>query len=206
MGKLDIDPNKQVGVYVKPEDWNALICDPEVVLVDTRNDYEVGIGSFKGAINPKTDSFREFPEYAGKELDLVNHKKIAMFCTGGIRCEKATSYLLDQGFEQVFHLQGGVLKYLEQIPAGQSLWEGECFVFDDRVTLDHSLNPGSYRQCYACRRPLSQQDLLSTHYAEGLSCPHCFDTLSDDQRSRFAERQKQIELGREREASKAIQV
>ena len=198
MGKPGIDPTERVGTYISPEDWNSLIGESDVLLVDARNDYEVGIGSFEGAVNPVTDSFRDFPDYVENNLDPKKHKKVAMFCTGGIRCEKATSLMLDRGFEEVYHLQGGILKYLEQIPEQQSLWHGECFVFDDRVAVNHSLKLGSYRQCYACRRPLSREDLLSPDYKEGISCPHCNDSLTDEQRGRFGERQKQIELARRR--------
>ncbi len=198
IGKPDVDPNDRVGTYVPPEDWNTLINESDVLLVDARNDYEVGIGSFEGAVNPGTDSFREFPAFVKNNLDPKKHKKVVMFCTGGIRCEKATSLMLDRGFEKVYHLQGGILKYLEIVPEQHSLWHGECFVFDDRVAVNHSLKPGSYRQCYACRRPLSREDLSSPYYKEGISCPECTDSLTDEQRSRFSERQKQIELARER--------
>jgi len=198
MGQPGVNPADRVGAYVPPEDWNSLISEPDVLLVDARNDYEVGIGSFEGAVSPKTDTFREFPAYVEHNLNPKKHKKVAMFCTGGIRCEKATSFMLDRGFDKVYHLQGGILKYLEKVPEQQSLWHGECFVFDDRVAVDHSLKPGSYRQCYACRRPLSKEDLLSSSYSEGISCPHCIESLTDDQRSRFSERQRQIELARER--------
>ena len=158
MGCEDIDPNRSVGTYVKPQDWNQLISDPDVLLIDTRNDYEVEIGTFKNAINPDTESFREFPTYADKNLDKEKHKKVAMFCTGGIRCEKSTAYLKEQGFEEVYHLQGGILKYLEEVPEDESLWEGECFVFDDRVAVNHQLEKGQYDQCHACRYPITEED------------------------------------------------
>ncbi|EKE76790.1 rhodanese-related sulfurtransferase [Gallaecimonas xiamenensis] len=198
MGVCGIDPNKVVGTYVKPEQWNALISDPEVLLVDTRNDYEVAVGTFKGAIDPNTKAFRDFPTYVKDHLDPAKHKKVAMFCTGGIRCEKSTAFLKEQGFDEVYHLEGGILKYLEQVPAEQSLWEGECFVFDQRVTVKHGLEQGSFDQCYACRRPISDQDKASERYQQGVACPHCFDEMSDEQKARFAERQKQIALAQAR--------
>ncbi len=194
MGVEGIDPNQVVGTYVDPENWNALIDDPDVVLVDTRNDYECQVGSFKNAINPKTESFREFPEFAKNHLDPARDKKVAMFCTGGIRCEKSTALLKEMGFEKVFHLKGGILKYLEKVRAEENRWQGECFVFDDRVTVDHNLSPGSYDQCHACRLPISEQDMISQHYVKGVSCPHCYDKVSAEDKERFAERQKQIEL------------
>jgi len=186
---------------VEPEDWNALISDPDVLLVDTRNDYEVEVGTFKGAINPQTESFREFPQYVQTELSSIaenKKKKVAMFCTGGIRCEKSTAYLREQGFEEVYHLKGGILKYLEQVPERDSLWEGECFVFDERVTVNHALDKGSYDQCHACRYPITEQDKLSEHYTPGASCPRCYDKVSDEQRQRFLEREKQMQLARAR--------
>ncbi len=194
MGIEDIDPNKTVGTYVDPKDWNALISDPDVTLIDTRNYYEYNIGTFKGAINPETTSFRELPEYVAKNLDPVKHKKVAMFCTGGIRCEKSTAFMKQQGFEEVYHLKGGILKYLEEIPKENTLWEGECFVFDNRVAVDHDLNKGQYDQCHGCRHPITEADKLSPQYQKGVSCPRCFDSLTPDQRARFQERQKQIEL------------
>ena len=198
MGCDDIDPNRSAGTYVQPKDWNNLISDPDVVVVDTRNDYECEIGSFKHAINPKTESFREFPAYTNKHLDSNKHKKVAMFCTGGIRCEKSTAYLKQQGFEEVYHLQGGILKYLEEVPEEESLWEGECFVFDDRVAVNHQLNKGSYDQCHACRYPITETDKKHAHYQSGVSCPRCFETLSDRQKQRFTEREKQMQLAKER--------
>lgn len=198
MGVEGIDPNDVVGTYVKPRDWNALISDPEVLLIDTRNDYEVEIGSFKGAVDPHTKTFREFPDYVKQNVDPAKHKKVAMFCTGGIRCEKASSYMKQQGFEEVYHLEGGILKYLEETPADQSLWEGECFVFDNRVTVKHDLSAGSFDQCHGCRRPISDADKQSEYYEKGVACPHCFDELSDDQKTRFRERQKQVELAKQR--------
>ena len=198
IGLPEVDPRQKVGEYVKPNDWNQLISDPEVFLIDTRNDYEFEVGTFSGAINPNTNNFREFPEYIHKNYDPNKHKKIAMFCTGGIRCEKASSYLLDQGFEGVYHLEGGILKYLEEVEKDDSLWQGECFVFDQRVTVNHDLEPGGFDQCHGCRRPISQEDKKSDKYLKGVSCPKCYDKLSEDQKTRFAERQKQIELARRR--------
>lgn len=198
MGVEGIDPKRVVGTYVKPQDWNALISDPDVVLVDTRNDYEVGIGTFKGALDPKTKTFREFPQYVRDNLDPAKHKKVAMFCTGGIRCEKSTAYLKEQGFEEVFHLEGGILKYLEDVPATDSLWEGECFVFDNRVTVNHQLEKGIYDQCHACRRPITEDDKAHEHYAAGVSCHQCFDEYSEEQRERFRARERQMQLARER--------
>lgn len=198
MGCENIDPNQSVGTYVEPKDWNNLISDPDIVLIDTRNDYECEIGSFKNAVNPETESFREFPAYANKNLDPDKHKKIAMFCTGGIRCEKSTAYLKEKGFEEVYHLKGGVLKYLEEVPKKQSLWEGECFVFDDRVAVNHQLEKGSYDQCHACRYPITENDKTHPDYQKGISCHRCFDKLSDQQKQRFAEREKQMQLAKER--------
>jgi len=194
MGIADVDPNHLVGSYVTPSEWNALISDPDVLLVDTRNDYEVRVGTFRNAVNPGTRAFREFPEFARKELDPARHRKVAMFCTGGIRCEKSTAYLKQQGFTEVYHLQGGILKYLEEIPEQESLWQGECFVFDERVTVNHRLEQGSYTQCHACRMPVSASDRASTDYRPGTSCPHCAGTLSPQQQARFAEREKQARL------------
>ncbi|MDH5357261.1 MAG: rhodanese-related sulfurtransferase [Gammaproteobacteria bacterium] len=198
MGVDDIDPKQVVGTYVKPKDWNALISDPEVLLVDTRNDYEVKVGTFKNALNPNTESFREFPDYVKQQLDPEKHKKVAMFCTGGIRCEKSTAYLKEQGFDQVYHLEGGILKYLEEVPVEETLWQGECFVFDERVTVNHQLEKGQYDQCNACRLPITDEDKLSVHYQHGISCPHCFDKTTAQQKARFAEREKQIMLAKQR--------
>ena len=198
MGMEDIDPQKVVGTYVEPADWNNLISDPQVLVVDTRNDYEIQVGTFKHAINPKTDSFRQFPQYVNANLNPETHKKVAMFCTGGIRCEKSTALLKEKGFVEVYHLKGGILKYLEEVPKAQSLWEGECFVFDDRVTVNHDLEPGSYDQCNACRLPITTADKQSDMYQQGVSCPHCFDQLTEQQRARFSEREKQMQLARSR--------
>lgn len=198
LGVPGVSPTNKVGTYVKPEDWNALISDPDVVLIDTRNDYEVDIGTFKGAIDPKTTTFREFPEYVAKNFDKTKHKKVAMFCTGGIRCEKASSYMLDQGFDEVYHLQGGILKYLETVPEEQSMWQGECFVFDQRVAVKHNLEVGDFDQCYACRHPLSPAEMKSEQYVAGISCPHCYDKVSEEKRARLSERQKQVALAKQR--------
>jgi len=198
MGVEDIDPRKVVGTYVEPADWNNLISDPEVVLVDTRNDYEFAVGTFENAINPNTESFREFPDYVKQNLDPKKHKKVAMFCTGGIRCEKSTAYMKQQGFEEVYHLKGGILKYLEEVPKESTSWQGECFVFDDRVTVDHDLKPGQYDQCNACRMPITKQEQQSDQYQQGVSCPHCFDKTSDEQKARYLERERQIQLAKMR--------
>lgn len=198
MGVAGIDPNKIVGTYVEARDWNALIADPEVLLLDTRNKYEVEIGSFAGAVNPGTDSFREFPDYVKKQIDPGKHKKVAMFCTGGIRCEKSTAYLREQGFEEVYHLKGGILKYLEEVPESESKWEGECFVFDNRVTVNHQLERGSFDQCHACRMPITEQDKQREEYQPGVSCQHCLGAQSPEQRQRYAERERQIELAQRR--------
>ncbi|MBV7435332.1 rhodanese-related sulfurtransferase [Cardiobacteriaceae bacterium TAE3-ERU3] len=198
LGVEGIDPLQSVGRYVKPKDWNALISDPDVVLIDTRNDYEVQIGTFKHAVNPHTESFREFPEYVQEHLDPKKHKKVAMFCTGGIRCEKSTAYLKQQGFDEVYHLEGGILKYLEEVPEEESLWEGECFVFDNRVAVNHKLEKGQYDQCYACRMPITEEDKQSAAYVRGESCPHCIDKATEEQRARFRERERQIQLAKAR--------
>lgn len=198
MGVPGIDPNQRVGTYVAPADWNRLLADPEVVLIDTRNDYEVSIGTFKGALNPATENFREFPQYVRDNLSPAKQRKVAMFCTGGIRCEKASAFMLGEGFEEVYHLQGGILKYLEEVPEQDSIWEGECFVFDNRVSVDHQLEKGSFDQCFGCRHPITEADKSSGEYEKGVCCPHCFDRQTADQKARFRERQKQVELARER--------
>jgi UPF0176 protein len=198
MGVEGVDPNLRVGTYVKPQDWNALLNDPDVLLIDTRNDYEYGIGSFRGAVDPHTQSFREFPEYVRSHLDPTRQKKVAMFCTGGIRCEKASAFMLSEGFEEVYHLHGGILKYLEEVPPEESVWEGECFVFDNRVAVDHKLEKGRYDQCYGCRHPITEEDKVSDKYEKGVCCPLCYDRLTPDQKARFSERQKQIELAAQR--------
>lgn len=198
MGVEGIDPKRVVGTYVKPKDWNALIDDPEVLVIDTRNDYEFDVGTFDKAVNPNTKTFREFPEYVKENLNPEQHKKVAMFCTGGIRCEKSTAYLKEQGFDEVYHLEGGILKYLEEVPAEESKWQGECFVFDNRVTVGHGLKEGDYELCHACRLPLSKEDRQHPHYQAGLSCHHCYDQITEKQKQRFAERQKQVELAERR--------
>ncbi|MDO9161583.1 MAG: rhodanese-related sulfurtransferase [Methylococcaceae bacterium] len=198
MGVPGIDPKQVVGTYVAPKDWNSLIDDPEVLLVDTRNDYEFQVGTFKNAINPNTTSFREFPEFVKQHLDPNTHKKVAMFCTGGIRCEKSTAFLKEQGFAEVYHLKGGILKYLEDVPAEQSRWQGECFVFDDRITVNHQLEQGSYDQCNACRMPITEEDKASHKYQQGVSCPHCYQQITPEQKVRFMEREKQLELAKKR--------
>ena len=198
MGVTDIDPNQSAGTYVAPKDWNDLISDPEVLLLDTRNQYEVQIGTFTGAVNPGTTCFREFPDFVAQHLDPARHRQVAMFCTGGIRCEKSTAYLKQQGFEQVYHLQGGILNYLQQVPRAQSRWQGECFVFDNRVTVNHELQPGSYDQCHACRMPITAQDKQSEQYRQGVSCPHCHQRRSPQQLGRYRERQRQMTLARQR--------
>jgi len=198
MGVEGIDPNRSVGTYVKPTEWNALISDPAVTLIDTRNAYETAIGSFKNATTPNTDSFREFPRYVAENLDPAKHRKVAMFCTGGIRCEKSTAYLKQQGFEEVYHLQGGILKYLEDVPEPDSLWHGECFVFDNRVSVNHLLEKGSYEQCHACRIPITANDKLNQKYQQGVSCPSCYDSTTDYDRNRFQQREKQVQLARQR--------
>ena len=196
LGVPGINPNNKVGTYVAPEDWNALISDPDVILIDTRNGYECDIGTFRRAIDPHTTNFREFPAFIQKNFNPDKHKKIAMFCTGGIRCEKASSLMVEQGFEQVYHLQGGILKYLEKIPPAESLWAGECFVFDQRISVGHGLKVGDFEQCHGCRHPVSPEDKKSAHYVTGVSCPHCYENLTEEKRMRFSERQKQSELAR----------
>ncbi|MFZ9791044.1 MAG: rhodanese-related sulfurtransferase [Gemmataceae bacterium] len=198
LGVPGIDPNEKVGTYVPAEEWNALISDPDVIVIDTRNGYECDIGTFKGAIDPKTRRFRDFPKFVQENLDPSKHKKVAMFCTGGIRCEKASAYMLEKGFENVYHLKGGILKYLELIPPEKSLWDGECFVFDQRIAVGQGLEVGAHEQCYACRHPVSVEDQQSPKYRAGVSCPHCFDSLPEKTRSRAIERQKQQELAAKR--------
>ena len=191
LGVPFVSPSKEVGTYVNPKDWNEIISDPEVTVIDTRNDYEVSIGSFQRAVNPQTESFREFPEYVSNNLNPDKQKKVAMFCTGGIRCEKATSYLLSQGFQEVYHLKGGILKYLEEVPQSESLWEGECFVFDERIAVVHGLEPGSYDMCVSCGHPISDLDKTSPKYEEGISCPHCFDSLTKEKKAKMEEKKRQ---------------
>ena len=198
MGVPDVDPRAKVGHYVAPEDWNELIRSPDVAVIDTRNDYEVAIGTFEGAVDPKTDSFREFPKWWEENKDRFHNKRIAMFCTGGIRCEKSTNYLLSQGVEDVYHLKGGILKYLEEVPQEDSTWQGECFVFDGRVSVGHGLVEGPHLLCHACRRPILPQDASRPEYEQGVSCHQCISETSARDKDRFRERQKQIRLAEER--------
>ena len=184
LGIDGINPNDEVGTYVPPSQWNDLISDPDVVLIDTRNNFEVELGSFQGALNPRTEAFNHFPEYVATHLDPAKNKKVAMFCTGGIRCEKATAYLRQQGFEEVYHLQGGILNYLAQVPAEQSLWEGECFVFDDRVSVNHALEPTFAELCYYCQSPITDADRQSPHYRKSIHCPRCYDKMPPEQIAR----------------------
>lgn len=193
-----VDPNATVGTYLSPEEWNRVISDPETLLIDTRNDYEVKIGTFKNAVNPHTGNFSEFPAYVQKQLDPAKHKKVAMFCTGGIRCEKASSYMKQLGFPEVYHLKGGILKYLETMPEDRSLWNGECFVFDQRVSVGHGLVQGHYGLCPSCRHPIDDNDRASEKYIEGVACPNCFDKTSADKKARAAERHKQVALAEQR--------
>ena len=198
IGLPEINPNKTVGTYVKPEQWNDIISDPDVILIDTRNKFEIKIGSFKNALDPRTTSFRDFPEWVKKfKQDKTNtNKKIAMYCTGGIRCEKASSLMKEEGFNEVYHLQGGILKYLEQVEKEKSLWEGECFVFDDRVCLTENLEVGSYKMCFACRMPITEDEINDDRYEEGISCLYCYDKTTEEKKERFESRQKQIELSK----------
>lgn len=198
MGQPDVDPKAKVGHYVEPEAWNDLIRADDVVVIDTRNDYEVAIGTFEGAIDPKTQSFGEFPAWWEENKERFHNKRVAMFCTGGIRCEKSTNYLLGQGVEDVYHLKGGILRYLEEVPAEQSTWDGECFVFDSRVSVGHGLVEGPHELCFGCRRPILPADKLSPKYEDGVSCHNCFDETSEFDKNRFRERQKQLRLARER--------
>ena len=198
LGVEGVDPNRKVGTYVDPKDWNELISDPQVLLIDTRNDYEVSIGTFQGAVNPKISSFREFPEYIKANFDPAEYKKVAMFCTGGIRCEKASSYMLSEGFDAVYHLKGGILRYLEKVPQEETKWQRDCFVFDNRVTVRHDLSEGDYDQCHTCRTPVSIKDRVSEHYVSGISCPYCWDNITEKTRRRAIERQKQIKLSKAR--------
>ncbi len=200
LGVDGIDPKREVGTYVAAEDWNALISDPGTVLIDTRNDYEVAIGTFEGAIDPKTKAFRDFPEWFRENRSelAANGAKFAMFCTGGIRCEKSTAFLKAEGIADVYHLEGGILRYLENVPEAESKWQGECFVFDERVSVKHGLELGSMELCHACRRPISAEDKASAHFIEGVACPACYAERSEEDRARFAERQLQINLAKKR--------
>jgi UPF0176 protein len=198
MGVADIDPLNAAGTYVEAKDWNALIADSDTILIDTRNDYEVKIGTFQGAVDPDTKSFTEFPAWVAANRAKLEGKKVAMFCTGGIRCEKASAFVKGLGVEKVYHLKGGILKYLEEVPADESRWEGECFVFDERVSVGHGLIEGEAELCRACRSPLDAQAKLSAQYEAGVSCPACYDKRTDEDRARYAERQKQIRLAQAR--------
>lgn len=198
LGVSDIDPAQYAGEYVEPADWNALIDDPEVLVIDTRNRYEVALGSFEGAIDPQTEAFRDFPQWAEQHLDPNQHRKVAMFCTGGIRCEKATAWMRRKGFDRVYHLRGGILKYLEETPAQDSRWRGECFVFDDRVSVDQDLNPGDHEICFNCRLPVSESDKRDSRYEKHVSCPACFDRVTPRRRSGLLERARQVKLARQR--------
>ncbi|NSY40775.1 rhodanese-related sulfurtransferase [Leisingera sp. ANG59] len=198
MGQPDVDPQASVGHYVEPEEWNDLIRQDDVVLIDTRNDYEVAIGTFEGAIDPKTESFRDFPAWWEANKDRFHNKRVAMFCTGGIRCEKSTNYLLGQGVEDVYHLKGGILRYLEEMPAEDSAWEGECFVFDNRVSVGHGLVEGPHELCHGCRRPILPEDKARPEFEQGVSCHLCIDQTSEEDKARFRERQKQMKLARAR--------
>ena len=198
MGVTDIDPARDAGTYVAPKEWNALIADPDTIVIDTRNDYEVTIGSFRGALDPETKSFREFPDWVRAHPEIRGKRKIAMFCTGGIRCEKASAFMKKEGFDEVYHLKGGILKYLEEVPAEESLWEGQCFVFDERVSVGQGLDQGDLSLCRACRHPLDEADRREATYEPGVSCPHCHHTRTDEDRARFRERQKQMTLAKQR--------
>ncbi len=198
IGDTRIDPTENVGTYIEPEDWNALIGDPEVVVIDTRNAYETRIGTFKGAIDPETDSFRDFPKFIRENFDPTRTKKVAMFCTGGIRCEKASAFMLQEGFEEVYHLKGGILKYLERVPEDQSQWQGACFVFDERVAIGHGLSVEDYSLCHGCREPVSGEDRMHPDFESGVSCRFCAGLLTPEQKASARERQKQIQLARQR--------
>lgn len=198
MGVEGIDPLESVGTYVDPKDWNELISDPDTIVIDTRNGYETAIGTFRGAVDPSTTTFREFPDWVRNHAGLHNKPKIAMYCTGGIRCEKATAFMKAEGFEDVFHLKGGILKYLEEVPEDESLWDGACFVFDERVSVTHGLKQGDHVLCRACRHPLTPAEARDPAYENGVSCPHCIDQRSDNDRERFRERQKQMTLAKKR--------
>jgi len=203
LGVPGVDPNRLAGQYVKPGDWNVLIADPDVVVIDTRNDYEVAIGTFKGALNPRTRSFAELPGWVEQARTagqpLAKKTKVAMFCTGGIRCEKSTAYLRAQGFDEVYHLEGGILKYLETVPEADSLWHGQCFVFDERVSVGHGLVPGGLELCRSCRRPLTKDDMASPHFVRGVSCAHCFDQTTEAQKQGYLERERQMVLAHGRQ-------
>jgi len=197
-GMPGFDPAERSGTYVEAADWNALIEQDDVTLIDTRNDYEIDVGTFHGAVNPKTETFRDFIDYARENLDPTKQEKVAMFCTGGIRCEKATAFLIEQGFKEVYHLHGGILKYLEEVPREESKWNGECFVFDERVTVGHDLRPGAYDLCRACRNPICFPDRENPLFEEGVACKYCHSKTTEEQKERFRERERQMRLARER--------
>ena len=196
MGLPFINPKNNKGKYVESDKWNEFISQEDVIVIDTRNFYETSIGKFKGSIDPKTKTFRDFPKWVDEFANnkVYKGKKIAMYCTGGIRCEKATSFMIEKGFDEVYHLKGGILKYLETIPENDSNWEGDCFVFDQRISVKHNLKQGDFKQCYGCKMPLSEKDYSDKNYIKGISCPYCYNKLTDDQKNRFAQRQKQIGL------------
>lgn len=198
LGRPDIQPHQRTGTYVSPTQWNKLIASHDVTLIDARNDYETQIGSFKNALDPKTKHFRQFSDFVKNNLDPQKNSKIALFCTGGIRCEKASALMLAMGFPEVYHLKGGILKYLEEVPPEESLWEGECFVFDQRVSVGHEVQPGQYELCFGCRYPLSPRDKTSKHYQEGICCPHCYPFLTPEKQARFSERHRQMTLAKEK--------
>jgi UPF0176 protein len=198
IGNVKADPTDKVGTYVEAKDWNSLISDPDVILIDTRNAYEVGVGTFQNAVDPKTESFGEFPAYVRQHLHNRKNAKIAMFCTGGIRCEKASSFMMHEGFENVFHLKGGILKYLEDVPKAESKWEGSCFVFDERVAVGHGLEISDYALCYGCQMPLAAEDRHHEKYELGVSCQHCADRLTEQQKASGRQRQRQITLAAEK--------
>lgn len=201
MGVPGVDPTQAVGTYVPPQEWNALISDPDVIVIDARNDYEVAIGSFDGALDPDITSFKHLPDWLNTHLDLDAQPRVAMFCTGGIRCEKSTAFLKHAGITDVYHLEGGILRYLKEIPENESMWQGECFVFDERVSVGHGLEVGPYELCRACRYPIQASDKRSATFREGVSCPRCHDQTTDEQKQRFAQRQKQVELAHARGTS-----
>ena len=200
LGVEGVDPHIHSGQRVRAEQWNALLEDPDVLVIDTRNQYEVDIGTFKNAISPQTETFREFPNYVAEHLDPKQQTKVAMFCTGGIRCEKASSFMIEQGFQEVYQLDGGILGYLEDMQQSNTdnLWQGDCFVFDSRVAVNKDLEKGQYEQCFACRHPITEDDMQSEHYEAGVSCPKCYTSLNEKKRQSFSERQRQVELAEKR--------
>ena len=201
IGDISINPNEIVGQHIEPKEWNKLINDKDTIIIDTRNQYECSIGTFKNSINPKTEKFSDFPGWLEDQSfsnEVKENKKIAMFCTGGIRCEKASSLMKREGFKNVFQLKGGILKYFENVPENESLWRGECFVFDERVSLNHDLSEGTYDMCHGCRMPITENEKKSDHYIKGVSCSSCFDKTSDKQKARYSSRQKQVEIAKKR--------